>query len=110
MQQLMLDITPKAVSKVKEIMKSEGKESSGLRVKLIPGGCAGFMYDFLIEAKADKGDKVIEKDGLKVFIDEDSLQFMEGAVIDYIEGLKETGFKVNNPNFHHSCNCGKSVG
>ena len=105
-----IDFTPKALSKVKELMKNEGKEGHGLRIRLVPGGCAGFQYDFAIEKDASDGDKVIKNDGLRVFVDETSLQFMEGSTVDYIETLHEAGFRVNNPNFEHSCSCGKSVG
>ena len=106
----MFEITPKAIVKVKEIMKTEGKADHALRIKIFPGGCAGFMYDFSFDGQSTQEDSVVETDGLKVFVDSNTLQFLKGSTIDYVETLHGSGFNVNNPNFTHSCGCGKSHG
>ena len=106
----LFEITPKATIKVKELMKTDGKEGQALRIKIFPGGCAGFMYDFSFENKSNGDDKVVEVDGLKVFVDNNTLQFLKGSTVDYVETLHGSGFNVNNPNFTHSCGCGKSHG
>ncbi len=105
-----VEMTPKAVIKVREIMKSEGKENHSLRIKIFPGGCAGFMYDFSFEKESTKEDKFVEIEGLKILIDDNTLQFLKGSTIDYLETLHGSGFNVTNPNFTHSCGCGKSHG
>jgi iron-sulfur cluster assembly accessory protein len=105
-----VEVTSNAVSKVKAILTQERKENFGLRIKIIPGGCSGFMYDFLMEDTATPEDHTFEKDGLKIFIDKISAEFMRGSVVDYVESLQGAGFKVENPNFTKSCGCGKSVG
>jgi len=106
----IVDITPKAVLKVKELMKAEGKDGQALRIKIFPGGCAGFMYDFSFDNQTNNDDKVIEVDGLKIFVDNNTLQFLKGSNIDYLESLHGAGFSVSNPNFTHACGCGKSHG
>ena len=106
----IVEMTPNAIVKVKEIMKTEGKDNHALRIKIFPGGCAGFMYDFSFEKVSANEDKTIIIDGLKIFIDYNTLQFLKGSTIDYLETLHGSGFNVTNPNFTHSCGCGKSHG
>lgn len=105
-----IEITSNTAAKVKALLAQEGKQDFGLRIKVVPGGCAGFMYDFLMEDTATPEDITFEKDGLKIFIDKISAEFMRGARVDYVESLQGSGFKVDNPNFTKSCGCGKSVG
>lgn len=105
-----LKVTDKAVKKIKELMKSENADGYGLRVSVMPGGCAGFQYGLDFEEKAGKEDKVMEFSNLKVFVDSNSYEFLKGTVLDYTEGLQGSGFKFNNPKAKSSCGCGKSVG
>jgi len=103
-----MQLTDKASSKLVELMKAEKKEGHGLRVQVVPGGCAGFSYNLDFDEKAKDGDIVLTKSGVKVFIDKESLEQMNGATIDYVDGLQGSGFKIENPNAHGSCGCGKS--
>ena len=103
-----MKLSDKASSKLVELMKAENKAGFGLRVKVVPGGCAGFSYDLDFDEKAKDGDIVLDKSGIKIFIDKDSLEQMNGATIDYVDGLQGSGFKIENPNAQGSCGCGKS--
>jgi len=108
-----LDVTDLAVSKVLELLEKEGKDPKDtvLRVAVLPGGCAGFRYDFSFAANEKKqGDIAIEKNRLTVLVDEKSLQFMNGSTIDYTESLHGAGFTVTNPTASKGCGCGKSFG
>ena len=68
------------------------------------------MYDISFEKSQEKGDIVIEDKGIKIFINPDSVEFMKGSAVDYIDSLQNSGFKVNNPNVKRTCGCGHSVG
>jgi iron-sulfur cluster assembly accessory protein len=104
-------MTDNAVEKIKELLVKEKKDSSyGLRIEVVPGGCSGFSYGFSIDNKKAENDKVFEKNGLKLFIDENSLKQLSGAQVDYVDALSGAGFKVTNPNAQSSCGCGKSFG
>jgi len=101
-------LTPKAAEMVQTIMKNEGREGAGLRVTVMPGGCAGYTYglDFADAANAD--DITIESHGVKVFINEDVEPLVHGAKLDFVESLQGAGFVLDNPNASSSCGCGKS--
>ena len=103
-----LKITPKAISKVKEIMKQEGKENGILRVSVLAGGCSGYTYDLEIVDKSTSSDLSFKESGLIIAVNKDSLEFLNKAKIDFVESLKESGFKFNNPNATKECGCGKS--
>ncbi len=103
----MLTLTSTAVGKVKEIMAERGEEG-GLRIAVVGGGCSGFQYQMSLDSAANTEDKVIEQEGLKVFIDPHSLLYLEGAKIDYIDGENGSGFKFDNPNAQKTCGCGES--
>ena len=79
-----------------------------LRVAVNGGGCSGFQYDFEITTERRADDLVIERDGVRVLVDEVSLQYMTGSEIDYAEELIGAAFKVKNPNATASCGCGTS--
>ena len=83
-------------------------ESKTLRVSVKGGGCSGFQYVFNIVDQVNEDDQVFEKYNCKVIIDKTSLQFLEGAKIDYCEELIGSSFKINNPNATSSCGCGTS--
>ncbi len=103
-----ITITTNSISKIKELLKREGKVGYGLRINVIPGGCAGQSYGMRFDKKIADNDEVIEKDGVKVIIDKDSFEILKGSKVDYIEGLEGSGFKVSNPNAKTTCGCGKS--
>src|ERR1700712_5460870 len=95
----MITITDKGAQKVHEFLSSQGADVSaaGLRVGVKGGGCSGFQYNLAFDEKRD-GDEVFEASGLKVYVDQSSLPYVKGSVIDYVESLTSAGFQVNNPN------------
>ena len=103
-----LTLTAKAVAKVKEIMAQQEPQPAGLRVGVVGGGCSGFSYSMAFETAAGMMDKVIEVDGLKVFVDATSAMYLQGATVDYVETLEGAGFKFDNPNVKTTCGCGSS--
>ncbi len=103
----MLTLTSTAVDKVKEIMAERG-EAGGLRIAVVGGGCSGFQYHMSLDSEANADDKVIEQEGLKVFVDARSLLYLEGARVDYVNSSEGSGFKFENPNAMKTCGCGES--
>ena len=105
-----LEFTERAVAKVKELRAKEaGKESWPLRIAILPGGCAGFSYDMDFDEEKD-GDMTLEFSGLKVLVDKDTFPMLKGSSVDYVDSLMGAGFKIENPNAHKGCGCGKSFG
>lgn len=104
----MVQLTPQAVSKVKELLAAEQKDGFGLRVAIQGGGCSGFTYGLTFENTQRPTDEVIEVEGLKVYIDAMSQMYLQGVKIDYLETLQGAGFKIDNPNSSGSCGCGSS--
>ena len=103
-----IHLTDVAAAKVKEIAREEGLEGQGLRVQVKGGGCSGFRYDLFFDEKPTDMDQVIESQGIQLFIDPLSLQYLDGTEIDYVEGLSGAGFKFGNPNVKGTCGCGSS--
>jgi len=99
-------ITDLAIAKIKDVC--EQKDKKALRVKVLKGGCAGFSYDFSLENESNKDDKVIEISGVKVFIDEETMNMLDGSKLDYVDSLTGAGFKISNPNAAKTCGCGQS--
>lgn len=104
----MLEMTDRAVSKVKELLAAESKEGFGLRVAIHGGGCSGFQYGLTFENQERDNDNVMEMNGLKVFVDAMSGMYLDGVKIDYVETLEGSGFKIDNPNSTGTCGCGHS--
>jgi iron-sulfur cluster assembly accessory protein len=104
----MIQLTETAVSKVKEILGAQDPQPSGLRISVVGGGCSGFNYSMAFENSPGMLDKVYEFSGLKVYIDQASLLYLEGASVDYVETIEGSGFKFNNPNVRTTCGCGSS--
>ena len=96
-------VTDKAFKKIESSCASKT-----LRVAVKGGGCSGFQYVFKIVDQVNEDDQVFEKDDTRVVIDNTSLQFLDGAEIDYIEELIGSSFKINHPNATSSCGCGTS--
>ncbi len=103
-----VNITKSATKKIKEIMQNEGKDGELLRVSVLAGGCSGYTYDLEILPESQKSDIKFKQDGIEIAIDRDSTEYLNGAEIDFIDTLKESGFKFNNPNASKECGCGKS--
>lgn len=103
-----LTITPKAIETVKKAIAEEGLGNHGLRIAVNGGGCSGLQYALDFADKERMGDSIFEVEGLKVFIDMASLQYLTGTTIDYVSGLNGNGFKFDNPNATRTCGCGHS--
>ena len=104
----MITMTEKASQKVHEISSSESLEGQGLRLRVLGGGCAGFNYDLYFEDKVSDLDETFESNGVKLYVDPVSFQYLAQTEIDYLEGEYGSGFKFNNPNATESCGCGSS--
>jgi iron-sulfur cluster assembly protein len=104
----MLTLTPVAVGKVQEILDMQDPKPAGLRISVVGGGCSGFSYSMAFENSPGMLDKTYAFDGLKVFIDQASLLYLDGAEVDYVETMEGSGFKFNNPNVKSTCGCGSS--
>jgi iron-sulfur cluster insertion protein len=104
----MIDLTPKASDKVKEIRAAENLGEQGLRVRVIGGGCSGFTYDLFFEDETTDLDSEFESEGVKLYVDMMTLQYLDGTTIDYVEGLHGAGFKFTNPKAKSTCGCGSS--
>lgn len=104
----VVTLSPSALAKIRSMMERDGKQDCGLRLGVIPGGCAGLSYDMRFQKQPYENDLVLEQDGLPIFINPESLVFLKGTSIDYVDTLKDSGFKYHNPNAHGSCGCGTS--
>lgn len=104
----MISITPFAAEKVREIANQEGLLGQGLRLRVVGGGCAGFQYDLYFEDKPTDMDESFESNGVAMYIDPLSYQYLDGTEIDYVEGAYGSGFKFGNPNVTSTCGCGSS--
>ena len=105
-----LGVTEGAAAEIKKFMSSEEglPETSGLRVRVVPGGCSGFQYSLNIEEESRQGDFILDEKGVRLFVDMFSAQYLNGVQIDYVTGVMGSGFTFNNPNATGSCGCGSS--
>ena len=100
-------LSESAARRIAEIMKGEA-DTGFLRIAVIGGGCSGFQYTFDLDSTVNDDDLVIERGGAKVAIDADSLPFMAGAEIDFVDDLIGASFQIKNPNATAACGCGTS--
>lgn len=106
---MQLMITDNAMQEVRKFIEAENLgNDGGLRVRVVPGGCSGFQYAMNLEEAAAETDEVVEKDGVKVFVDMFSAQYLNGVEIDYVNNVMGSGFTFNNPNSTGGCGCGSS--
>ena len=103
-----IQLTERAVSKVKELISGEGNPDLHLRVFVTGGGCSGFQYGFSFDDEHQDDDTEVVKDGVTVVIDGMSYQYLVGATVDYSESLTGSQFMVENPNASSTCGCGAS--
>ncbi len=103
----IIDMTPAAADKVRELLTQENDPSLGLRIFVAGGGCSGLQYGMTLDEEQD-GDTVIPQGGFKVLVDEMSVGYITGSEVDYVDSLMGAGFTVNNPNAVSSCGCGHS--
>jgi iron-sulfur cluster assembly protein len=104
----MVTLTDIAATKVKELMNGQADSpEAGLRVAVRGGGCSGFQYALAFDEQRE-GDQVFEDQEIRLLVDSESLPFVDGSQVDYVESLQGAGFSVNNPNVVASCGCGQS--
>jgi iron-sulfur cluster assembly accessory protein len=103
----MITLTDNAASKVKTLIDEEGDDSLALRVAVRPGGCSGFSYEMFFDTDVADDDNVTEYGEVRVVVDSSSALMLEGATLDFKDGL-ESGFSINNPNAQRTCGCGSS--
>ncbi len=104
----MITLTEQAVSKVDELISAEGDEGLALRVAVRPGGCSGFSYEMFFDTDRAADDMVKRFGDVEVVVDPASAQLLEGATLDYKDGLQDAGFAIDNPNAQRTCGCGQS--
>jgi iron-sulfur cluster assembly protein len=105
----MVHLTPRAAAKALELLAAENDPAlTCLRLAVEGGGCSGYQYALGFDGEPAPGDAVAEEHGLRVLVDERSRPLLEGAGVDYVEGLTGAGFQVTNPNMVASCGCGNS--
>lgn len=102
-----VDISPSAARRVAAIAEKQGKPAI-LRLSVDGGGCAGFQYRFGLADDVEPGDSVAERDGVRLVVDDVSLDLVRGCVVDYVESLGGAAFRVENPNAASGCGCGSS--
>ena len=106
----MIEITDSAANAIRTAMRGSTGDVQGLRVMVQSGGCAGFKYMMGLVADTSPGDLVVEKAGIKVFVDPASAALLDGVTVDFLVSLEGSGFTFVNPNATKSCSCGKSFG
>ena len=103
----MITVTDSAFQQLQNLVREQGDQTRGLRIFVESGGCAGMQYGMTLD-HAQPGDELFEKDGVKVMVDPQSLQFLSGSTVDYSDDLAGAGFRIKNPNAVRSCGCGTS--
>jgi iron-sulfur cluster assembly protein/iron-sulfur cluster insertion protein len=104
----VITLTESAADKVKDLIEAEGEPALALRVAVRPGGCSGFSYEMFFDSDVANDDVTTEFRGVRVVVDGSSAQLLEGATLDYKDGLQQAGFSINNPNAQSTCGCGQS--
>ena len=106
----MINLTDSALNAVRSAIATAAQPVDGLRIMVEAGGCAGLKYNLGLVNEADPDDTVIERDGVKVFVDMKSHEFLAGTTVDFVVALEGSGFTFENANAKSSCGCGKSFG
>src|SRR6476469_214452 len=105
----LVTLTAGAAVKIANLMAQEpAGEAEVLRVAIQGGGCSGFEYALGFDRGAQAGDHELEFHGVKVVVDPFSAPYLQGSTIDFLEGLQESGFKIDTPNVVSACGCGSS--
>ncbi len=106
---MTITVTANAVAEVRRFMSEQGAaEGAGLRVAVLPGGCSGFQYGLTIEDESQEDDEILESNGIQLFVDPFSGQYLHGVEIDYVTTMMGSGFTFKNPNASGGCGCGSS--
>ena len=104
----MIVLTDTATEKVRSLMDAEGADDLALRVAVRPGGCSGFSYEMFFDTDVADDDQMVDYSGVRVVVDPSSAMLLEGATLDYKDGLQGAGFAIDNPNAQRTCGCGQS--
>jgi iron-sulfur cluster assembly protein/iron-sulfur cluster insertion protein len=104
----VITLTDTAATKVKELLDAEGATDLALRVAVRPGGCSGFSYEMFFDGDIASDDERATFGDVNVVVDPASKQLLEGATLDYKDGLNQAGFSITNPNATRTCGCGSS--
>jgi iron-sulfur cluster assembly protein len=107
-QPTVVSLSDAAAAKLRELTKEETNPEIGLRVYVYSGGCSGFRYGMMLEDAPTADDRILEANGVKVYVDGKSVDLLQGSQIDYVDTLMGAGFTVNNPNAVAACGCGAS--
>lgn len=105
---MVLNFTKAAALKVKGLVEGEENLELKLRIYITGGGCSGFQYGFTFDEQNQEGDTIIEREGARLVVDYLSLQYLQGATVDYEEGVSGAHFVISNPNAKTTCGCGSS--
>jgi iron-sulfur cluster assembly accessory protein len=104
----MIALTDTASTKVKELLEAEAQPDLFLRVAVRPGGCSGLSYEMFFDSERAADDVESTFGDVRVVVDPASSQYLQGASLDYKDGLQGAGFTINNPNAQRTCGCGSS--
>ncbi len=104
----MIVLTDTATTKVRELLDAEDQPELSLRVAVRPGGCSGLSYEMFFDSERAADDIEVTYGEVRVVVDPASAQYLEGASLDYKDGLQGAGFTINNPNAQRTCGCGQS--
>ena len=105
-----ITLTPAAVQAVRDLLEQRNLKDYALRVFISGGGCSGFQYGMALENNIRDEDISSDFDGVKVVVDDVSIEYLRGATVDFVETPEGTGFKIENPNIMPSCNCASQTG
>ena len=104
----MITLTDAATTKVDELINDEAEGDLALRVAVRPGGCSGFSYEMFFDTDIADDDQTVTYGDVRVVVDPSSSMLLEGATLDYKDGLDQSGFSIDNPNAQKTCGCGQS--
>ncbi|MEN3002191.1 MAG: iron-sulfur cluster insertion protein ErpA [Armatimonadota bacterium] len=106
---MAITLTERAAEEIKALLQEQGIPNASLRVWVAGGGCSGLQYQMAIDdADPEEDDLVFESHGVRIYVDNLSIQYMDGSSIDYVEDVLGGGFKIDNPNAIATCGCGSS--
>jgi iron-sulfur cluster assembly protein len=103
-----ITFTNSAADAVRDVIIKKNLQGYSLRLFISGGGCSGYQYGLALDSNIRAEDLVMETNGIKLIVDEVSIKYLQGATVDYVEGMTSSGFKIINPNAISSCNCGQS--
>ena len=104
----IVTLTDAAAAKIRSMMQKEGKQGYALRFGVVTGGCAGLSYEMKFQKTPYENDIAFNQNGVDIIVNQESVEFVQGIEIDYVDSLRESGFKYKNPKAKTSCGCGTS--